>query len=156
MRSQALALSTALLATCALVGSAAAGGRFGGHGPHGDPGRLLDEHADALGLDEQTLEDLEQLFAASREQVGPIRDELHDEREHLHQLVSGADPDLDAVMDKLEEIGALETELRQLHLGTWLTARALLTPEQHALLRELREDRRERRHSRRHGPDFEE
>jgi Spy/CpxP family protein refolding chaperone len=153
MRIQLPALFSALLAALALAGAAAAGGRFGEHpGRHDDPGRLLEEYADELGLDEQTLEDLERLFAASHAEAEPIRDELHEERARLRELVGGEDPDPDQVMRQVERVGELETELRQLRLGTWLHARSLLTSDQEALLGELREEHRLRCHARRLGP----
>jgi len=65
--------------------------------------------------------------------------------EQMHALLAADVPDEAAVMQQAERIGALETDERKTRLRGMLQIRALLTPEQRALLVEIHEARRSRR-----------
>jgi Spy/CpxP family protein refolding chaperone len=145
----------ALLALVALPRGAAAGPPEGGPGRHGPPpiDRLLGEHAEELGLDAATLEQVEGIAAAAHEQEQPLRDALHGEREKLRALLDQDAPDEEAVMQQVESIGAAETELHKQRLRTMLAVRALLTPEQRQGLVRIFEERREKHWKKRARPD---
>ena len=114
------------------------GGPPGGHGP----GRLIDEHADELGLDEETREAIQRIVDDSRQDAEGFREELHALHDAMRTLLSQDEPDEAAVMQQAETIGKVETEMHKHRLSTLLAIRALLTPEQRAELTRIREEMR--------------
>jgi Spy/CpxP family protein refolding chaperone len=150
--------AAALLVLAALPGVAAATPRdreaSGGRRHHGPPpiDRVLEEHAEELGLDAATLQRVEEIADVAHEQEQPLREALHDEREELRALLDQDAPDEESVMRQLEAIGAAETQLHKHRLRTLLTVRALLTPEQRKELLRIFEERRGRRADRARGP----
>lgn len=144
------------LALCALlVPSAwAFGGGGPGGGPHrGGPGghhgppidRILERHAERLGLDDETRERVREISEESRQASEGIHEQMRALHEALRAALEADEPDEDAVMDLAEDIGDLRTQGTQQRLRTMLRIRAELTPEQRAQLVEIREERRERR-----------
>ncbi len=125
----------------------------GGSGPPPGPPpveRLLGEHAERLGLDAATREQIQSITATSRTEGDEIRDRLHALHEEMRALLSHEDPDETQVMEQVERIGLLEIEARQHRLRGMLHVRALLTPEQreelvriHAEEKQLRPERHE-------------
>jgi Spy/CpxP family protein refolding chaperone len=133
----------------ALVASLAAGGAWARppHGPggrHGPPERMIEEHAEELGLDEETREAIRGLVDDSRDQAEELHAELHDLRRGMHDLLSEDEPDREAVMARIDAMGAVETQLHKHRVGTMLAIRAKLTPEQRQALTQLRHEGRER------------
>jgi Spy/CpxP family protein refolding chaperone len=134
------------LALAAATAQAQPRGDFGGPGQGPPPlDRMLERHADELGLDAAKRDDLRAIVAASREKGRPLADALHAERERLHALLSQDSPDAGAVMKQIDVVGAAETALHKQRLGTLLEVRARLTPEQRKKMVELFEERREGR-----------
>ena len=132
------ALSVVSLALCA------------GDRGHDRPGieRMLEHHAERLHLDDATREQIRALAEASRRQTQPQRDALHRLDDELHALLSADAPELDAVLEKADEIGRAETALKKERLRTMLSIRALLTSEQRRELVRIHEEfRAERRES---------
>ena len=64
--------------------------------------------------------------------------------EGMKALLSQSSPDEAAVMQRVEEIGAVEVEMHKHRLDTMLAIRALLTPEQREEMTRLREESRGR------------
>ena len=119
------------------------------HGPgrgHRPPPfeRVLQRHAERLGLDEATLAEIERLADAARSERQARRDELRELRRALFERLNDEAPDEAAVMAQVEEIGRLKTELEKERIRTMLAIRARLTPEQRRELVLIHEERRER------------
>jgi len=146
LRATVLALS--FLATLSLAGAALA--RPPGGPPHGpgDPGGFLAEHADELGLDENTRDAIDKLLEDSRDTAEQQRRDLHAAREAMRELLESDEPQKQEVMQQAERIGALELAAAKHRLSTMLEILALLTPEQRARLVALREERRAERRER--------
>ena len=133
------------------------------HGPphHGPPlDRILDRHAERLGLDDAVRERVRAIAAESREDADAIHERLEALHIELRTTLEADEPDEDRVMALAEEIGEVKTEGSKNRLNTMLRIRAELTPEQRQALVEIREEfrghheQRGYRHHRRHGdPD---
>jgi Spy/CpxP family protein refolding chaperone len=124
-----------------------------GHGPPPGPPpeRFIEEHAERLGLSDETLETLREIVDESRGRGRALRVELRYAHEKMRELLSQEEPDESAVMKQAEAIGELELEERKNRLRATLRIRALLTPEQREELVRIREEERGRRISRRMG-----
>lgn len=124
-----------------------------GHGPRPGPPpeRFIEEHAERLGLGDETLETLHEIVDESRQRGKALRVELRDAHEKMRELLSREEPDESAVMKQAEAIGELELEERKNRLRATLRIRALLTPEQREELVRIREEGGARRISRRMG-----
>jgi Spy/CpxP family protein refolding chaperone len=122
-------------------------GALEGRRHHGRPllERILERHADRLGLDEKTRERIDAITTAAREEGRRIHDRLRESRQEMHRLLAADDPDESAVMRQAEKIGGLETEAQKHRLRTMLQVRALLTPEQRRTLVQIHAERRARR-----------
>ena len=136
--------ATTILIGLTLAGTSAARPPFGGPGGPGGraPGRMIDEHADQLGLDEETREAIHQVVDDSRKDARGFHRELRALHDAMRTLLSQDDPDEAAVMQQAETIGKVETEMQKHRLSTLLAIRALLTPEQRAELARIREETR--------------
>jgi Spy/CpxP family protein refolding chaperone len=142
-----------LLLSLALPHSALANrGRPAGPGKHhrGTPHLLFEKHAERLGLDAKTLEQIRAISESAKEQTSELRTNLKQARTTMHDLLSAETPDKAAVMKQAETMGAIKTDLRKQQLATILEIRALLTPEQRQELIEIVKEFRSKRGS--HGP----
>ena len=128
-------------------------------GPHDDPpGHFIAEHAEELGLGEETRAEIRGIVGRSHEQSRELRRTHHQAAQVLHQLLELDEPDRSSVMNQADVVGQLESQRRKLRLGAMLDIRSLLTPEQRRQLVELRpsdrsdrgSDRRPERFQRRH------
>jgi Spy/CpxP family protein refolding chaperone len=129
-----------------LGGPATAGeghGRFGRHGPP-PIDRILERHAEELGLSDEVRAEVREIAAAAEQEAEPLRDALSAERDAMHALLAQDAPDPDAVMRQAEAIGAAETEMHKQRLRTLLAVRELLTPEQRRGLVKIFEEKRQR------------
>jgi Spy/CpxP family protein refolding chaperone len=148
MRGVGIAMTVPIVALGLVLASPSpAERRFGRghHGPGGPPPDLIEQHADRLGLDEETREAIEEIVEESRDRGEDLQEALHDAHREMHELLSDDVPDPQRVMDKAERIGALETEERKHRLSAMLRIRALLTPEQREELLALHREERESR-----------
>jgi Spy/CpxP family protein refolding chaperone len=132
----------ALLAALTLSGVSFA--RFGSAEPHHDPGAFIEENAEALNLDAETLSAIRSIVEASKSTGDQLHAELRELHEGMKALLSQDTPDESAVMKQIDSIGAAEVEMHKHRLGTMLEIRALLTPEQREEMTRLREDSRGR------------
>ncbi len=129
-----LVLSLLLLSRLGLAGAALAEGP-----PEGPPGPphphdLVREHADALGIDAETVESIQQIALADRDERRALQEASKGARETLGELLEAESPDRDAVMAQVDTVGAAETALLKQRLSTLLAMRELLTPAQIAAL----------------------
>ncbi len=113
--------------------------------------RLLEEHAERLGLDSDTREQIQSITTTSRMEGDEIRDRLHALHGEMRTLLSQENPDEAQVMEQAERVGLLEIEARQHRLRGMLRVRALLTPEQREELVRIH-DERKRTRGERHSP----
>ena len=120
---------------------------IGWRGPHGPPPieRVLERHADELGLDADTRVAIREIATKARQDERPASERLRALHEQLRKLLGGDSPKLDDVMQWADRIGAAETQLKKSRLRTMLEIRTLLTPEQRQKLVEIFEERRGRR-----------
>lgn len=134
-RSYSLALGFALLA---LTGVLSLTTSTWARGPrHGfDRMMRLEEHIDALNLDDATRTAIHEALAKGRSAQDDIHNQLQKARQDLRAMLRQDKPDEAQVLAQSEVVGGLETEQRKQALHTWLTVRGLLTPEQRASLRE--------------------
>jgi Spy/CpxP family protein refolding chaperone len=122
-------------------------------GPPGPPGRrgpppferILERHAERLGLDDATRAKIREVADAGRDARNAQQKQLHALRDELRALLSVDAPVESEVLAKAEEIGRVETGLEKERLRSMLAIRALLTPAQRSELVEIHRERRERR-----------
>jgi Spy/CpxP family protein refolding chaperone len=119
-------------------------GSFGGPPPGGGPDQFIEEHASRLGLDDETLEAIDQIVDESREKAQGLRAGLRGMHREMRDLLSQDTPDESAVMQQAEAIGQAETELHKHRLEALLQIRAMLTEEQRAELTRIRKETRTR------------
>lgn len=140
----------ALAALAAAAPSDAGERHFGRRGPP-PIDRVLERHAERLGLAAEVQERVREIAAEAEREGAPLREELARERNALHALLAQDAPDADAVMRQAEAIGAAETAMHKQRLRTLLEVRALLTPAQRQELVKIFEEKRERMRSRHAG-----
>ncbi len=112
--------------------------------PQGPPpplAQVIERHADELGLDAATLDEVTALQERQREQTGEVRESIREARESLRSLMDSDEPDEAAVVSQVEALGALQTQARIARVRSDLTVRNLLTSQQLATLRSLRPER---------------
>ncbi len=134
----------ALLAALTLSAVSFARPPFESAEPHHDPGAFIEENAEALNLDDETLSAIRNIVEESREAGDQLHAELRELHHGMRELLSQSSPDESAVMQRVETIGAVETKMHKHRLGTMLEIRALLTPEQREELVRIREQSRGR------------
>jgi len=113
-------------------------------GPHGEY-RLLDRYADELGLDEETRAAIEAIADRSRargQELDLRREAAH---EAMKALLDQELPDQEAVMQQVEEIGAIDVELKKQRFQALIDIRKQLTPEQRQQLLAIEKVRRSQR-----------
>jgi Spy/CpxP family protein refolding chaperone len=146
-------LALLVVASCFVCAAALAQPPFGGPpGPPDGPGRLIEEHAERLGLDDEALAAIRAIVDESHALAAELHEDHRMARRGLRDLMSQDSPDEAAVMKQAELLGAIETEITKHRLQTLLRLHALLTPEQRE---EMMEFHRGRHHRGRHGgPDL--
>jgi len=120
-----------------------------GHHRWGGPDGWIEEHAEELGIDDATLEQINQIVAASREEADAIYAEHRKARKLMHELLDQDQPDTAAVMKQAEVLGEIDVRKHKHRLATMLKIRAKLTPEQRSELRAMKDEMHER-HGRHH------
>ena len=114
-----------------------------GRGPLSE--RWIEEHAERLGLDQETLTTIRTIADASRQKEEEFREALRNAYDTMRELLSQEVPDEATVMQQAEVIGALELTKRQHRLRTLLRIRSLLTPEQRQALIRIHDEQYARR-----------
>jgi len=109
-----------------VVLAAAAGARHAGFGPEGAPGP---KGAFIQDLSDEQRTAIREITLKHRKEMIPLRAEMETRNLELQELVR-ADADKDAIFAKLDEIGALRTEMMKKRMAMQLEIRAQLTDEQ--------------------------
>ncbi len=135
---------SALIILLLAVSNAADARGPGRGGPPGPPpmDRVLERHADRLGLDADTRDEIRRIAAESRDASEPIHDRLRALHDEMRELLGAQTPDEARVMEQAERIGEAEVALQKHRLRATLRIRALLTPEQRAELVEIHGERK--------------
>jgi len=133
-----------VLAVLTLAGVGFARPPFGPPDSDRDPGAFIEENAEALGLDDETLTAIRGIVEQSKAKGDQLHTRLRELREQMKALLDQSTPDESTVMKQIETIGAAETEMHKHRLGTMLEIRALLTPEQREEMTRLRDESRGR------------
>jgi Spy/CpxP family protein refolding chaperone len=134
----------AWLAVLTLSGVGFARPPFEASDSHRDPGAFIEENAEALDLDDETLVTIRSIVEESKGEGDQFHAKLRELHEEMKTLLSQGTPDESTVMKQIETIGAVETEMQKHRLGTMLKIRALLTPEQREEMIRLRDESRGR------------
>jgi Spy/CpxP family protein refolding chaperone len=143
-----LASAAALALALALAGASDARPPMAPRGgPPDDRGgaRMIDEHAEELGLDDEQRQAIRAIVDESRAEAEELHQQLRDAHKALRDLLEQESPNEAAVMKQAEKIGSLETAMHKHRLGALLRVRAVLTPEQREQLTRLRDEVRDRR-----------
>jgi Spy/CpxP family protein refolding chaperone len=104
------------------------------------------KHADELGLDDATRAKIREITDAARESGKERREKTRALDDDMRDLMAQDTPDEAAIMAAADRLGALSTEARKAKISSSLKVRALLSPEQSAQLKQIREARHGRRH----------
>lgn len=131
----ALLLAPGLLLALAATPAAAGPGRGFGGPPLG---AMIDYHAEELGLDDATRQEIREIVESSHARDEELRDQIRAERKALHDLMESEPVDRGAVMDQVERISELRAEEDKHRIDTMLRIREQLTPEQRAALVQTR------------------
>ncbi len=157
-----LLAALAIAATPAVAGAQPRGGppgagfegpRLGNPPPPGRPphprgpggasaSRLIERHAERLGLDASSLEMIESISDRSKQRDHELHAERRDAHDRMRALLSGSSPERTAVMAQAERISALELSLQQNRLSAMLEIRKMLDDEQRAELVEISKERK--------------
>lgn len=124
---------TKLLAVVGLVvifAAAAAGVRHAGFGPEGGPGS---KGAFLQDLTSEQRTAIREITLKHQKEMIPLRAEMETKNLELQELVR-ADAGKDAIFAKLDEIGALRTEMMKKRMAMRLEIRAQLTDEQKEMM----------------------
>ena len=138
MRKTGIFILVAVFTLCEWSGWGA-GGWAQPQGPpvrHAPPGLRLERLVEELGLDAQTLAQVDAIIDASREKKRTLRRQLREARRQMHSLLEAEEPQEAELLEQADRIGGLRTELRKEQLKTMLRVRALLSPGQRARLLE--------------------
>jgi Spy/CpxP family protein refolding chaperone len=131
------ALGFALALTCLAASLASA---FPGEGsPPGfepRPEEMIARHAQELGSDAATIEQIRTLGEQQRAEREVIAAELQKQKLALRTLLESERPNEAEAIALARKIGTLETDLSVARLSAMMRIHALLTPEQNAALRE--------------------
>ncbi len=144
---RALVLGTGLALGLAILSAdlATAEGRR-----HRAPGEVVARHAERLGLDADTQAALARILEESGARHRELEEEERAARDELRARMSALEPDRDAILAQADVLDALRSRAHRSKLDAILRIHELLTPEQRALLVEIRNEERPWRRGR--GP----
>ncbi len=133
MRKTGIFVLAVVFTLCEWSGWAQPPGPPARHTPHG---LRLERFVEELGLDAQTLAQVDAIIDASRTKKRTLRRQLREARRQMRSLLEAEEPQEAELLEQADRIGSLRTELRKEQLKTMLRVRALLSPEQRAALLE--------------------
>lgn len=143
-----------LIVGLALPAFAGPGGKRGkrGHGPNPmKMVKMLERHADELGIDEATLDQMKGLVEQNKSQFEALREEARAARASIKEAMDAPKPDKAAVLALVEQAGQARIEIQKLKMGVMIDLKALLTPEQIERVEAARAERRAERRGKRKG-----
>jgi Spy/CpxP family protein refolding chaperone len=117
---------TVVVGLMVILAAAAVGARQPGPGPERAPGP---KGAFVQDLSEEQRTAMREIMEKHREAIEPLRTELDAKSAELHELVKAEAGEL-AIFAKIDEIGALRTEMMKKRMEMQLELRAQLTDEQ--------------------------
>jgi Spy/CpxP family protein refolding chaperone len=113
------------------------------HYPPGRPeARLIERHAEELGLDEKTAAAVKKLADESREEDAKALETTRQAWTRMRELLEQDLPDEAVLLEQGAAISRASSEMQKRRLQTTVRVRALLTPEQRAKFMELRKQAR--------------
>jgi Spy/CpxP family protein refolding chaperone len=95
-----------------------------------EPHELLEEHAEALGVDAETVARIQEIATAAKGDRERLAQAVEQARRDLGALLEAEQPDREAVLAQVDVLGAAETAVLRQHMETLLDIHALLTPQQ--------------------------
>lgn len=104
------------------------------------PPELIMQHRRAIGLTDEQRDAISQMIQELQGRVVRLQWELLDEMQQLTEVMAGPRVDLDRALDQLDNVLALENQIKQAHLEMLARIKNLLTPEQQATLERLRDE----------------
>ena len=117
------------------------------------PDQFLEQHAERLNLDEETLNKIRAIADASKEEGERLHEQAREAKRTLRDLLSQDAPDEKAVMHQVEILGERKTAIRKHRLKILLQIRTLLTPEQRTELQAIHQEMRSQK-GRGHRPPY--
>jgi Spy/CpxP family protein refolding chaperone len=127
-----------------LAGAGVAAAQPGGPGPRGPRDGDMRQHLEEAGLSAEQIERLKTIHSDEHKASIRARAELKVARLELRELLDAATVDQAAVASRVKRIGELQAALLKSRVDARLAARAVMTPEQHEKLKQLRPPRPER------------
>lgn len=111
---------------------------------------LLGPLGEEIGLTDAQRQELQDTGFATQKELIHLHAQVKIAELELRQMMDSDTPDENAVYRKIDEIGALKTDIRKKQMGLRLTVQSVLTDEQVDQLKDLRHERmQDRFHDRR-------
>jgi Spy/CpxP family protein refolding chaperone len=104
------------------------GGPGGGH--HGPNPEKLAERAQKAGVDDATIDKIKGVVKASEKGIKDLQGEKREARKTLHELMGADNPNTQKVLQQVELLGHIRTELQKKRVGMQLEIRKLVTADQ--------------------------
>jgi Spy/CpxP family protein refolding chaperone len=102
------------------------------------PPELIMQYRRAIGLNDEQRDAISRLIQDLQGRVVRLQWELLDEIQQLTEITGGERVDLDRALDQMDSVLDREKQIKQAHLEMLVRIKNLLTPEQQAMLEELR------------------
>jgi Spy/CpxP family protein refolding chaperone len=129
-----ISLTFNIAVVCALVYGTVYHARFNGERPYRDygmPGRSRGMHLGRrMGLPPDKMLEVGRIFDELRDESAELQEKLGTARGELVDLIHAEEPDETAVMEKTEEISAIQGELEKLLVRRLLRVNDILDPEE--------------------------
>lgn len=121
----------AVIALLSVPAAAFAQGRGGrGGGPDGPRGARMAERAKDAGVSDATITKIKAIVDKNREGMKDLRGEKQEARDALHDLMQADKPNSKKIMEQIELLGHIRTELQKKRVGMQLEIRKLVTSSQ--------------------------
>ena len=138
--------AVALVVAC-LVGREALAWPGAGHDRAPAP-MPVDEWADEVGIDEDTVDRIGEIQDRTKERVEELKAEIVTAKARVGEFMDAAEVDTDRAMAQAENLEELQKELRLVHTQSKLEVRALLTEDQRETLESLQRSKHRDRSAR--------
>jgi len=102
------------------------------------PPKLVMEHQQELGLEQSQIDAIKEAMRETQQQLVDLQWRLDAESEALDRLLSADHVDETAVLAKLDQVTAIEQQVKKANFGLLVKIKNQLTPAQQAKLRTLR------------------
>lgn len=112
----------------------------GGPGGRGGRGMHLERMLDDADIAPETADKVRSIFEQSREAHRPMRKQIRDAQEKLHDLLDADEPDAAAVIAQADAVGTLIGQAQRMRVSTLLQVRSVVTTDEWHELRQVFED----------------